>query len=206
MWPDAKIFLCLWHFQKAWAENTVNKISTVGEHATVLQMVGDIMYGKGSSIDDVPVDWALQQLDKITNTRSQLAAFMKYMNDAWRVNASIWCVGLRRIPYASQNTNVAIETCHSNLKNVINLTKKWFIERRMDWLIYHLIGDVLTYYWYGIKCKAFRFVSNKKYEGIVSFAIICASTISYTNVMICMDENKTYVGSVNNNPKVWTIH
>ena len=78
VWPDAKIFLCLWHVRKAWAENVVKKISTVGERATVLQMVGDIMYGKGSDIDDGPVDWALQQLDKITNTRPRSTAFMKY--------------------------------------------------------------------------------------------------------------------------------
>jgi hypothetical protein len=69
VWPEARIFLCLWHVRKAWAENAIKKISTVGERATVLQMVGDIMYGKGMGINEDPVDWALQQLDRITATR-----------------------------------------------------------------------------------------------------------------------------------------
>lgn len=76
----------------------------------------------------------------------------------------------------------------------------------MDWLVYHLTGDVLTHYWYGVQCKAFGFVRNKKHEGIVCSAIIRASAIPDTNVLICMDEDVAYVGSVNNRPKVWTIH
>lgn len=55
---------------------------------------------KGSDIDDDLVDWALQQLDKITNTRPRLDAFMKYMNDTKRAKVSMWCVGARRIPHA----------------------------------------------------------------------------------------------------------
>ena len=160
VWPDAKIFLCLWHVWKAWAENAIKKISTVGECATVLQMVGDIMYGKGIDIDDDPVDWALQQLDKTTNIKPRSAAFMRYMNDTWRSKASMWCVGAKRIPHAGQNTNAAIETYHTNLKNVLNSTKERFVGRRMDWLVYHLVGDVLTHYWYGVQCKAFGFVKN----------------------------------------------
>ena len=206
VWPVAKIFLCLWHVRKVWAENAVKKISTVGERATVLQMVGDVMYGKGCGVDDDPIDWALQQLDFITNTRPRSAAFMRYMNDNWSAKAAMWCVGARRIPHAGQNTNATIESYHSNLKSILNSTKERFIGRRMDWLIYHLIGDVLTHYWYGVQCKAFGFVRNKQHEGIVCSAIIRASTIPDTNVLICMDEDVAYVGSVNNRPKVWTIH
>ena len=47
---------------------------------------------------------------------------------------------------------------------------------------------------------------NKKHEGIVYLAIIRTSTIPDTNVLICMDGDNAYIGSVNNNPKVWTIH
>ena len=164
------------------------------------------MYGKGLDIDDDLVDWVLQQFDKITNTRPRSAAFMKYMNDTWRSKASMWCMGAKRIPHAGQNTNAAIESYHSNLKNILNSSKERFVGKRMDWLIYHLVGDVLTHYWYGVQCKAFGFVRNKKHEGIICFAIIRASTIPDTNVLICMEEDKAYVGSVNNSPKVWTIH
>ena len=73
VWPNAKIFLCLWHVRKAWAENAVKKITTVGERATVLQMIGDVMYGKGCGVDVDPVQWALRQLNSLrTQDRGQL--------------------------------------------------------------------------------------------------------------------------------------
>jgi hypothetical protein len=101
-------------------------------------MVGDPMYGKGCGVDEDPIDWALQQLNAITNTRPLLAVFMRYMNDNWSAKAAMWCVGARRIPHACQNINVAIESYHSNLKSILNSTKERFVGRRMDWLIYHL--------------------------------------------------------------------
>ena len=206
VWPVARIFLCLWHVRKAWAENAVKKISTVVERATVLQMLGDVMYGKGCGVNDDPVDWALQQLNTITNTRPRSAAFMRYMNEIWVPKTAMWCVGARRIPHAGQNTNAAIESYHSNLKSILNSTKERFVGRRMDWLVYHLTGDVITHYWYGVQCKAFGFVRNRQHEGIVCSAIIRAASIPDCNVLICMDENVAYVASVNNRPKIWTIH
>ena len=205
MWPEAKIFLCLWHVRKAWAENAVKKISRAAERTIVLQMLGDIMYGKGCNVDDDPVDWALHQLDKISTSCPLATSFMKYMNEVWRAKTPMWCVGARRIPHAGQNTNAAIESYHCNLKSVLNSAKERFVGRRMDWLIYHLTGDVLTHYWYSVQCKAFGFVRNKKQEGIVASAIIRANDIPDTHVLICEDEDVAYVGSVNNRPKVWTI-
>jgi hypothetical protein len=206
VWPGAKIFLCLWHVRKAWAENTVRKISTVEERAAVLQLLGDIMYGKGCGVDDDPIRWALSQLDIITYTKPRSAAFMLYIDEFWREKMSMWCIGARRIPHAGQNTNASIESYHSNLKNILNSTKERFVGRRMDWLIYHLTGDVITHYWYGVQCKSFGFVRNKHHEGIVCSAIVRASTIPDTNVTICKDEDKAYVYSVNHKPKRWTIH
>ena len=191
--------------RKAWAENAVKKIPNVAERTTVLQMLGDIMYGKGCSVDDDPVDWALHQLDRISNSRPLSTAFMKYMDENWRAKTPMWCVGARRIPHAGQNTNAAIESYHCNLKSVLNSAKERFVGRRMDWLIYHLTGDVLTHYWYSVQCKAFGFIRNRKQEGIVASAIIRANDIPDTNVLICEDEDVAYVGSVNNRPKVWTV-
>lgn len=74
----------------------------------------------------------------------------------------MWCVGARRIPHAGQNTNAAIESYHSNLKNILHLAKERFVGRRMNWLIYHLAGDVVTRYWYNVPCKAFGFIRNRK--------------------------------------------
>ena len=88
----------------------------------------------------------------------------------------VWEQG--KYPHAGQNTNVAIESYHSNLKSILNLANERFVGRRMNWLIYHLIGEVLTHYWYGVECKAFGYVRNHKYKGIVASAITHASTIS----------------------------
>ena len=206
VWPVAKIFLCLWHVRKAWVENAVKKISTVGERAEVLQMLGDIMYGKGCGIDDDPIYWALRQLDIIRNTRPRSAAFMRYIDKDWRPKVAMWCKGARRIPHAGQNTNSAIESYHSLLKSILSSSKERFVGRRMDWLIFHLTGDVITHYWYGVQCKAFGFVRNKHHEGLVCSAIIRASEIPDRNVFISIDKSIAYVKSVNNMPKTWTIY
>ena len=164
------------------------------------------MYGKGCEIDEDPILWAITQLDQIQTSLPKAIAFMQYMQEVWRAKTPMWCVEARKIPHAGQNTNAAIESYHSNLKSILNLAKARFVGRRMDWQIYHFTGEVLTHYWYGVQCKAFGYVRNRKYEGIVASAIIRASTIPNTNVLICLENNVAYVGSVNNRPKIWTIH
>jgi hypothetical protein len=44
----------------------------------------------------------------------------------------------------------------------------------MDWLIFHLVGDVFTHYFYGVWCKFFGYVRNKKQEGIVASSVLKA--------------------------------
>ena len=131
---------------------------------------------------------------------------MRYIKDVCRPKTSMWCVGARWIPHVGQNTNAAIESYHSNLKNTLHSAKERFVNRHMDWLIYHLMGDVLTHYWYTVQCKTFGFVRNTKQECIFVSTIIRANKIPHTNILICMDEGVVYVGSVSNRPKVWTIH
>ena len=82
----------------------------------------------------------------------------------------------------------------SNLNNILNCTIERFVEKHMDWIIYHLTCDVLTHYWYGVQCKAFGFVKNQKHEGIVCSTIICTSAILNTNVPICKNEEKDEFG------------
>ena len=76
--------LCLWHVRKAWERNAMKKISSVVEHIIILQMLGDTMYGKGCKVDDDRVDWALDQLDKISLSRPHATLFMRYMNEVWQ--------------------------------------------------------------------------------------------------------------------------
>ena len=44
-------------------------------------MVKDIVYGKGWSVNKDSNNWALEQLDEITNTRPRSTAFTRYMID-----------------------------------------------------------------------------------------------------------------------------
>ena len=39
VWPNARIFLCLWHMRKAWAENAVKKITQIEEQTSLCQFV-----------------------------------------------------------------------------------------------------------------------------------------------------------------------
>lgn len=47
----------------------------------------------------------------------------------------------------------------------------------MDWLVYHLTGDVLTHHWYIVQCKLYSFVANKKAKRIVASAVLRARGI-----------------------------
>jgi hypothetical protein len=77
----------------------------------------------------------------------------------------------------------------------------------MDRLIYHLVGDVLTHYWYDIQCKIFDYVKNKKQKGIVASVVLRAQDIPYCNILNYLDgEDITFIASMNHRPKVWTIH
>jgi hypothetical protein len=53
------------------------------------------------------------------------------------------------------NTIAAIKSYYSNLKNIPNFIKKWFGGELLNWLIYHIIDDVLTYYLYGSPMQGF---------------------------------------------------
>jgi len=68
----------------------------------------------------------------------------------------------------------------------------------MDWLIYNLVGDVLIHYWYGVQCKFFGYVKNKKQEGIVANALLQARDLPNTNVLLCLDgEDIAFVAFTN---------
>jgi hypothetical protein len=68
----------------------------------------------------------------------------------------------------------------------------------MDWLIYHLVGDILTHYWYGVQMKIFGYIRNKKQKGIVVNVIFRAHDILNTNVILHLNgEDIALVASAN---------
>jgi hypothetical protein len=83
-----------------------------------------------------------------------------------------------------------------------------FIGHRMDWLIFHLVGDVLNHYFYDVQCKFFGYVRNKKQEGTVASTMLSAQDIPNSNVLLhVMMERTLHLSHPSTaHPKVWTIH
>jgi hypothetical protein len=75
-----------------------------------------------------------------------LKEFMDYFEKQWVGTMSMWITGFRNIPHAGQDTNVVVESYHANMKSILLSSRQRVGGRRIDWLIYHLTGDVLTLY------------------------------------------------------------
>ena len=72
--------------------------------------------------------------------------------------------------------------------------------------MFHLIGDMLTHYWYGVQCKLDGFVKNRKLEEIVIGVVLRAREIFDNYVFMYLEEKDVpLVISVNNYPAVWTV-
>jgi hypothetical protein len=199
--------LCFWHVRKSWAENARNKISRIEDRAATLKAVGNVMYGTGFKHDMDPRQWALQQLDRIRREQPRSEKFLKYMDEHWRGKVDMWCILLRNVPHAGQNTNAGIESFHANLKSILVMSKQRYCGRSMDWLLWQLVYEVTVHYWYSRFLKLYGFVRNTKQEFVIAFAIIRAREIRDENVDLYPEwEDLTYVVSVNNYPKVWTVY
>ncbi len=94
---------------------------------------------------------------------------------------TMWCVGNCKIPHARQDTDVAMESFHNNMKQIFMSFREWFTRCRLDWLIFHLVGNVFTHYWYDVQCKLFRYVRRKK-KGIVASTVLRVRDILDSNV------------------------
>jgi hypothetical protein len=75
----------------------------------------------------------------------------------------------------------------------------------VDWLVYHLVRNVLIHYWYAVQCKLYGFIKNRKVEDIVATAVIRAEEIPEEHVMICEEQDVAYVASHINFPAIWIV-
>ncbi len=155
------MFLCLWHVRKAWVENAIKKIIMLEDHVLVLSIFNEVMYSCGCPIDTDVILWAKQQIHLLATRYPNATRFMKYLQKHYLHKAAMWCVGNCNIPHAGQDTNASIESYHANIKWILFCSRKKLTGCKMDWLIYHLVGDMLTHYWYNIQCKMFGYVRNK---------------------------------------------
>ncbi len=150
VWPWAKVFLCLWHVCRTWAKNALKKIPTAEDRTKILSTLGQIMYSWACTLDHDSILRVQLQINIMATKYPDAFWFIEYLKDHWMHKAAMWCVGNCNIPHVGQDTNVVMEWFHSNMKWIFMSSKEWFTWHKLDWLIFHLVGDVLTNYWYGV--------------------------------------------------------
>lgn len=216
VWPEAEavpgqkkqevaILLCLWHTRKAWLENATQKIKANYLRAEILAACADLMYGNGILQGDLAVQAARERFQFIKAKYPQAKAFFVYFETTWIPKIEMWVKGFRNMPHANQDTNAAVESYHANLKALLRMSRSKFDGRRVDWLIYHLLKDVLIHYWYAVQLKLYGFIKNGKAEGIVASAVIRAEEIPDELVKICEEQDIAYVASQTNFPAIWVV-
>ncbi len=57
-----------------------------------------------------------EQLEKLATNHPNSTRFCEYLNQHWLQKAKMWCIGNRNILRAGQDTNVALESFHNNMK------------------------------------------------------------------------------------------
>ena len=163
------------------------------------------MYGNGGLEGDAAVRMAKDKFEYLKARYPQAKVFLNYFEKTWMHKIEMWVRGYRNMPHANQDTNAAVESYHSNLKAILKSSRQKFGGRRVDWLIYHLLKDVLIHYWYAVQCKLYGFIKNGKAEGIVANAVIRALDIPDEHVRISEEANVAYVASQTNFPTIWVV-
>ena len=143
---DVAILLCLWHTRKAWLENATQKIKANYLRAEILAGCADLMYGNGILQGDLAVKAARERFQYMKSKYPQAKAFFTYFEATWIPKIEMWVKGFKNMPHANEDTNAAVESYHANLKAILRTSRAKFDGRRMDWLVYHLIRDVLIHY------------------------------------------------------------
>jgi hypothetical protein len=105
-------------------------------------------------------------------------AFWAYVEKQWMLKLDIWLTDNQHRPYAGQDTNVAIESYHGNMKAVFRASKSRLVRRQVDWLIHELTHDIIMKYEYNENLKESGFVSKKKAECLVINSVLQSLKIS----------------------------
>jgi hypothetical protein len=84
----------------------------------------------------------------------------------------MWLTCNQHLPRAGQDTNMAIESYHGNMKAILKASKGRLVGRRMDWLIDELTHDVIMKYKYNQYLKESGFISNKKVERLIINSVL----------------------------------
>jgi hypothetical protein len=118
----------------------------------------------------------------------------------------MWVIGFRNIPHTGQDTIAAVESYHANMEAMLATDRRRLYGRRMDWLIYHLTGDVIQHYWYAVQCKLYGYIRNKNAERVVASAVLRARDIPDDFVKVYPGgQDIGQVISVSNYPRTYTV-
>ena len=119
----------------------------------------------------------------------------------------MWVVGHHNLPYAGQDTNVAIESYHSNLKATLRASKGKAHGRCLDWVIYELIGKILSHYSYQAMRKQHGFIPNLEQEQFVINDGLKAREILDSCVTLPIaNDGPTLVTSMKNATKLYYVY
>lgn len=106
--------------------------------------------------------------------------FMEYFRSTWMANGRYcqWCKAFRlHMNDRHQSTTSAVEGYHRGLKEGLNIRKRTLLSRRLDWLVWYLLGPVREYFHRQSLLKRFGILVNHKAEQRVQAAIQAAQEI-----------------------------
>jgi len=102
VWPQTKVFLCLWHICRAWLKQACIKIKDVTIHTIALRSLGEIMYNT-NCLDDQDMDaWVKCEVERVANNLLATKAFWMYVKSEWLSKIEMWMVGNQNLLYAIQ--------------------------------------------------------------------------------------------------------
>jgi hypothetical protein len=96
----------------AWLQQSFKKIVNPMVHWHTFKAMGDVMYirGIGVYLTQTTIETnALNQLCKVWTNYPSIKPIFYYVNVYWVPKVSMWCIGVRNIQYANQDTNATIE-------------------------------------------------------------------------------------------------
>ncbi|KAG0571816.1 hypothetical protein KC19_VG045200 [Ceratodon purpureus] len=83
VWPRVPIMLSLWHVQKAWKENVLQKIKDETLQVAVFKAIEEIMYSTDLIEGDSAVVRAQQKIRDLRQRFPAADGFISYFKETW---------------------------------------------------------------------------------------------------------------------------
>jgi hypothetical protein len=123
VWLGTIVFLCLWQVHRTRLKQACIKIKDAAAHVVALRSLGEIMHNTNYPKDQDIDAWAKNEVERVANKLIVAKTFWRYVKLKWLAKTKMWVVGNQNLPYAKQDTNVAIKNYHANLKVTLRSLK-----------------------------------------------------------------------------------